>query len=335
MWPVSNPAGFKVARRSAVGTLTAANVIPRPLPGRRTVDLISRFALAAVLESTTGANTHRLIVASANSTISSLVRKSGGERIRYLFLSCALLAGLTLLGCQRPHESPAPSQDSATPDKPPADTTITSKDATAVSSWQSQFTAVLAGADNTLLITDQAITADQLGQLVQLDGPLEQLLIDAGGVDDDSLSDVLTIKSLVHLRLRECPLGDRGFEQFGASELDRLRILNVPQAQVTSRGLASLAALPSLVQLRLGGPRLDDAAVAVIAKLPALRRLHLIGPSITDAGLAELAKAPLLSSFYLDDCPLSDSAWEQLFAANPKLHVHVDQQHHDRDPHQH
>lgn len=262
-------------------------------------------------------------------------RKSCGERFSYKVLSCALLAVLPLLGCQQPLESPAPSQNPATLNNQPADKAIPSGDLTAESSWQSQFTAVLAGTEDTLLITDQAITADQLEQLVQLDGPLEQLLIDAGGVDDDSLSAILAIKSLVHLRLRECPLSDRGFEQLGESELDQLRILNVPQSQVTSRGLAGLAALPSLVQLRLGGPQLDDDAMAVIAKLPALRRLHLIGPTLTDAGLAELVKAPLLSSFYLDDCPLSDSAWEQLFAAKPKLHVHVDQQHHDRDPHQH
>ena len=89
------------------------------------------------------------------------------------------------------------------------------------------------------------------------------------------------------------------------------------------------------MQLRLGGSQLDDAAVAEIARLPKLRSLHLIGPSLTDAALQELAKAPSLTSFYLDDCPLSDSAWELLFAVKPKLHVHIDQLHHDRDPHQH
>jgi hypothetical protein len=267
-------------------------------------------------------------------------KKLCGERfsyiaLNYIVLNCALLAGLSLAGCQQPLDSPAPSQNPATRNKQLADQTVSSEDPIANSNWQSQFTAILSGADDTLLIADHAITADQLAQLVQLNGPLEQLLIEAGGVDDDSLSDILAVKSLVHLRLRECPLGDRGFEKLGESELDRLRILNVPQTQVTSRGLASLAALPSLVQLRLGGPQLDDAAVAEIAKLPGLRSLHLIGPNLTDAALVELAKAPLLSSFYLDDCPLSDSAWEQLFAAKPTLHVHVDQQHHDRDPHQH
>lgn len=253
----------------------------------------------------------------------------------------ALLAGWMLTGCQKPSASstpldiPAPSQDAASVENPIADTTILTTDPTANSSWQSQFAAVLSRQHDTLLITEQAITAEQLSQLAGLDGPLEQLLIDAGGVDDDSLSDILAVNSLVHLRLRECRLGDRGFEQLGMSGLNALRILNVPQSQVTSRGIASLASLHSLVQLRLGGAQLDDSAVAEIAKLPKLRSLHLIGPSLTDAALSHLAHAPSLTSFYLDDCPLSDAAWELLFEAKPKLHVHIDQQHHDRDPHQH
>lgn len=256
------------------------------------------------------------------------------QRATILILS-TVLAGLVLSSCQRPNSSPAPPQDSASIKNQPAESSISTDNPPADSNWQSQFAAVLSGADDTLLIADQAITAEQLRQLAQLDGPLEQLLIDAGGVDDDSLSDVLTVKSLVHLRLRECRVGDRGFEQLRTSGLDALRILNVPQAQVTSHGIASLARLPSLVQLRLGGSQLDDSAVAEIAKLPKLRSLHLIGPSLTDAALNQLANAPKLTSFYLDDCPLSDSAWELLFAAKPKLHVHIDQQHHDRDPHQH
>jgi hypothetical protein len=42
-----------------------------------------------------------------------------------------------------------------------------------------------------------------------------------------------------------------------------------------------------------------------------------------------------LSSLYIDECPLPDTAWTQLFAARPNLHVHVDQAHHDLDPNAH
>lgn len=208
-------------------------------------------------------------------------------------------------------------------------------DTDADADWQVQFDAILAGKQDSLLLETQPITPQQLGQLIELEGSLEQLLIDAGGVDADSLSAILVLKGLTHLRLRECPLGDSSFEQLADSGLDQLRILNVPQSRITARGIASLAALPKLVQLRLGGEQIDDAAVAEIARLPELRSLHLIGPSLSDAALSTLAQAPKLSSFYLDDCQLSDQAWQQLFDAKPSLHVHIDQQHHDRDPHKH
>lgn len=251
-----------------------------------------------------------------------------GSRARAELCRLAGLALLVVVAAGCPATTPQPGRVAAQEQaQPPA--------AEPDANWQLQFAAILAGKEDTLLLEDRPITSEQLDQLAQLKDSLEQLLIDAGGVDADSLPSILVLKRLTHLRLRECPLGDSSFEQLAASGLDQLRILNVPQSQVTARGIASLATLPKLVQLRLGGGQIDDAAVAEIARLPELRSLHLIGPSLSDAALGELALAPKLSSFYLDDCQLSDQAWEQLFEAKPTLHVHVDQQHHDRDPNQH
>jgi hypothetical protein len=46
---------------------------------------------------------------------------------------------------------------------------------------------------------------------------------------------------------------------------------------------------------------------------------------------------PNLQSLYLDDSLVTETGWEWLFEEVPNLHVHVNQQHHDRDPqaHQH
>jgi hypothetical protein len=78
----------------------------------------------------------------------------------------------------------------------------------------------------------------------------------------------------------------------------------------------------------LTGP---DVARAV-ARLPRLRSLHLIDVAIGDDGLDVLTELSALRNLYLDGAGVSDAAWERYFEARPRIHVHVDQAHHDRDP---
>jgi hypothetical protein len=63
--------------------------------------------------------------------------------------------------------------------------------------------------------------------------------------------------------------------------------------------------------------------------------LHLIDVRISDKGLAKLATIPQLESLYLDHAHVTDDGLEALFKERPKLHVHIDQHHHDLDPHSH
>jgi hypothetical protein len=141
------------------------------------------------------------------------------------------------------------------------------------------------------------------------------------------------LPNLDHLRLRGPGIDDAALAEI--AKLGGLRILNAPRGEFTDDGLASLKALPDLEQLRFGSPNVSDAGIKTLAELPALKRLHLIGVPITDAGLAELAKLEQLESLYIDDIELSDAAWDALFRARPALHVHINQHHHDRDPHRH
>lgn len=204
----------------------------------------------------------------------------------------------------------------------------------ATSEWDEQFVAVQAG-EATLRLETTEVDTDSLEKLTALNGQLMDLLLDAGGVDDTSIALLNEIESLEHLRIRHSPISDDGLLRLQPDRLSSLRILNLPQATITHVGIQHLRSFPNLVQLRLGGPQLDDAAVQAIAKLPKLRSLHLIGPRLTDHALELLSEAPCLDSLYLDDCQLSDSAWEKLFSVKPNLHVHIDQAHHDRDPHGH
>jgi hypothetical protein len=131
--------------------------------------------------------------------------------------------------------------------------------------------------------------------------------------------------------LRESPLTDTGFRRLAACT--KLRDLNIPQAACTAGGIRALSGLEHLRSLRIGGRALAGADVcAAVAELPGLRTLHLIDVPIGDAGLRVLARLPRLWSLYLDGAGVSDEAWEEYFQACPKVHVHVDQAHHDRDP---
>ena len=150
----------------------------------------------------------------------------------------------------------------------------------------------------------------------------------AGDTEAEILSSLADIERLV---LRKSPLSDAGFVALASCR--SLEDVNVPQAACTAAAITSLAKLPKLKSLRLGGPNLAGPDVArAIARLPGLRSLHLIDVAIGDEGLDALANLTTLRNLYLDGAGVSDAAWERYFEARPLVHVHVDQAHHDRDP---
>jgi hypothetical protein len=51
--------------------------------------------------------------------------------------------------------------------------------------------------------------------------------------------------------------------------------------------------------------------------------------------LKTLAAMKQLESLYLDDCAVTEAGWNWLFREHPDLHIHVDQNHLDRDPSAH
>ena len=162
---------------------------------------------------------------------------------------------------------------------------------------------------------------------------LRELIFDRGVITDSGIESIAQLPALRHLRLRKSPVTDQGLQQLAGCE--SLRILNLPQSNATAKGVALLAALPKLRNLRLGGEQLDSSTAASSAKLSGLRSLHLIGVPIDDEGLRLVAALPKLQSLYLDDCAVTSAGWDWLFEQHPRLHVHVDQEHLDRDPKSH
>jgi hypothetical protein len=225
-----------------------------------------------------------------------------------------IIAALFQCGCE----------SAANPVPPPAPAEL---------SLEEQVRAVEAGKTTRIQIEATPFSQLDLPLLQDLD-PLTELLLDHPDSKIHAGWFLVRLPNLTHFRYRGTGIDDLALTiiVFGSP---KLQILNIPRGEFTDSGLEELKSLPDLVQLRFGSPHVTDEGMKTIAELPALKRLHLIGVSITDAGLAELAKIERLESLYVDDAKISDAAWEELFRQRPKLHVHINQQHHDRDPHQH
>jgi hypothetical protein len=141
------------------------------------------------------------------------------------------------------------------------------------------------------------------------------------------------LPNLKHLRIRGHGIDDAAVAEL--VNIQSLRILNLPHAEFTDAGAKQLSNLPILKQLRIGSPHISRAGIEALAALPALRQLHTIDIPIDDEELRILAGVKHLESLYIDGGTFSDAAADELFRARPDLHVHFDQQHHDRDPHRH
>jgi hypothetical protein len=197
-----------------------------------------------------------------------------------------------------------------------------------------QAAAVRAGESDRILIETAEIGDEDLREITGLQN-LRELLLDnprcrfsAGGIRQ-----LIGLPKLEHLRIRGGGVDDEALAHLAG--IESLVILNLPQATIGNDSLAELKRLPRLTQLRFSSPRVTDAGMKTLAELPALTQLHLINVPITDKGLDELAKIKRLESLYLDGGQFTDFAVEKLFRDRPDLHVHLNQSHHDLDPHKH
>jgi hypothetical protein len=193
---------------------------------------------------------------------------------------------------------------------------------------------VRAGENDQIQIEQSPLDDNDLESIAGLSN-LRVLLIDhpKSRFSAAGLNQLAALTSLEQLRIRGTGIDDAVLAQL--AQIKSLRVLNLPQGSFSDQALAHLSALEHLEQLRFGSPYVTSAGMKIIAELPALKRLHLIQVPITDEGLREIAKMEQLESLYIDGANLSDAAIDELFRRRPRLHVHMNQQHHDRDPHGH
>lgn len=230
---------------------------------------------------------------------------------RFSLSVAALLATLSVVGCSQ--------------NQPPIKTSTPS--------FSDQLALVQSGQSERILL-ESPISEAEFERCVGLANLGELLLDDPRTTCTPAMLRVIkTLPKLWHLRIRGPGIDDEALNPL--AEMPALKILNLPQAKFSDSGLKKLARLPELEQLRFGSPNVTDAGLKSLVDFPALKRLHLIDVHLTDAGLRDLTKIKTLESLYIDGAELSDAALDELFAARPMLHVHFNQQHHDRDPHSH
>jgi len=195
-----------------------------------------------------------------------------------------------------------------------------------------QATAVRENKSDRILIEQAVVTDDDLQELAGL-ANLRELLLDnaESRFSAAGLKRLSGLPKLEHLRIRGSGVDDEALTHLAG--LESLKILNVPQGTFGDAALEELKRLPNLVQFRFSSLRVTDAGMKTLTELAAIKQLHLINVPITDAGLATLAKIEQLESLYIDGGHFSDAAMEKLFKDRPRLHVHLNQAHHDLDPH--
>jgi len=190
------------------------------------------------------------------------------------------------------------------------------------------------GTRETIQVEATALGDADLESLAFVTG-VQNLLLDSPNsqFSASGLANLSRLTNLRHLRIRGHGINDDAIAQI--AKISSLRILNLPQGEFTDAGVAHLAELPNLEQLRLGSPHISGMGIKELAALPILKRLHTIDIPIDDEALKILTDMKHLESLYIDGGAFSDTAADELFRARPDLHVHFNQQHHDRDPHRH
>ena len=175
-------------------------------------------------------------------------------------------------------------------------------------------------------------TSEQLSALPQPE-EVRHLQLISPKIEGEQWQVLTTFRHLAELRAGQGAADDTLMQVLAA--MPQLERLNLPNAEFTDQGLAALAALPKLELLRFGSKHVTDDGLRSVARLSTLRFLHIMDTPITDRGLMHLHELKQLESLYLDGTRVTDEGIGQLLKALPAVHLHIDQQHDDRDPQRH
>ena len=184
----------------------------------------------------------------------------------------------------------------------------------------------------TTLHLDGLQVTDQELLLLANSNHITSILIDSSDMSEKGLIPLASMENLIQLRIRS-RLTDAAIPFI--INMRSLQFLNLPQADFTDDGILALSAHPNIELLRIGGKRLSNKSLESIATMSSLSFLHLIAVPIDDQGLPALYGMQHLQSLYLDDTVVTDEGLVKLLEHLPRLHLHINQNHIDRDPNKH
>ena len=114
-----------------------------------------------------------------------------------------------------------------------------------------------------------------------------------------------------------------GDEEFADLEpvIPKLVSVDLSSTSVTDTSVAMLAPAKDLRMIRLPETEITDAALDILAELKLLESVNLYGTAVTDEGVAKLAALPNLKRLYLWQTEVSEEAMDELRETNPDLEI--------------
>ena len=103
--------------------------------------------------------------------------------------------------------------------------------------------------------------------------------------------------------------GWTSLKKFG---LDHWGWFETPNKQKVGPGVAHLASLPCLEELRLGGCRVEDPAIEAVAKIQGLKSLDIFHLGYTDRGVAALHSLKKLTTLRINGGRLTNKSLEHV-----------------------
>ncbi len=139
---------------------------------------------------------------------------------------------------------------------------------------------------------------------------LRSLTINNSDLRDDHLKEIASLSNLVALDLSSCQkLTVPGLAVL--AKLSRLEELRLNGIRIDRAGLQPLVELTKLRSLSLRSTYVNDEGLDVLAKFPLLTELDL-GPDISDLGLAKLKSSKHLRVLLLGGCDVGDAGLAHL-----------------------